>query len=60
MRRNTIGYWEDKKERLLGKYKNLTAKDLRFNVGKEDEMMRTLSHKLGKSVQELLSIIIML
>jgi hypothetical protein len=60
MRRNTFGYWEDRKERLLRKYKNLTDKDLRFNLGREDEMIETLSHKLGKTRQELLSIIVML
>ena len=60
MRRNTLGYWEDKKERLLRKYKNLTHKDLRFSFGREDEMIETLSHKLGKTRQELLSLIVML
>jgi hypothetical protein len=60
MRWNRFGYWEDKKERLLRKYNNLNDKDLRFNPGREDEMIKTLSQKLGKTVQELLSIIIML
>jgi hypothetical protein len=60
MRRNAAGYWDDKKEKLLKKYKNLTDRDLRFNLGREDEMMEVLSYKLGKSKQELLSIIVML
>ena len=60
MRRNAAGYWDDKKEKLLKKYKNLTDRDLRFNLGREDEMMDVLSYKLGKSRQELLSIIVML
>jgi len=60
MRRNAAGYWDDKKEKLLKKYKNLTDRDLRFNLGREDEMMEILSYKLGKSRQELLSIIVML
>jgi len=60
MRRNAEGYWDDKKEKLLKKYKNLTDRDLRFNLGREDEMMEILSYKLGKSRQELLSIIVML
>jgi hypothetical protein len=60
MRRNAAGYWDDKKEKLLKKYKNLTDRDLRFNLGREDEMMDILSYKLGKSRQELLSIIVML
>jgi len=60
MRRNAAGYWDDKKEKLLKKYKNLTDRDLCFNLGREDEMMEVLSYKLGKSRQELLSIIVML
>lgn len=60
MRRNAAGYWDDKKEKLLKKYKNLTDRDLRFSLGREDEMMEVLSYKLGKSRQELLSIIVML
>jgi hypothetical protein len=58
MGRNAAGYWEDKKEKLLKKYKNLTDRDLRFNLGREDEMIEILSYKLGKSRQELLSIIV--
>ena len=60
MRRNAADYWDDKKAKLLKKYKNLTDRDLRFNLGREDEMMDVLSYKLGKSRQELLSIIVML
>jgi hypothetical protein len=58
MRTNNIGYWNDKKEKLLKKYKILTERDLRFILGKEDEMIEILSSKLGKSRQELLSIIV--
>ena len=36
MRTNTVGYWKDKSEKLLKKYDNLTDKDLRFNLGKEN------------------------
>jgi hypothetical protein len=60
MRSNTIGYWNDKKEKLLKKYKNLTEKDLCFDEGKEKEMIEILGYKLGKSKQELLKIIIAL
>jgi hypothetical protein len=60
MRRNSGGYWEEKKEKLLKKYKNLTDRDLRFNLGMEEEMIEILSYKLGKSRQELLHIIISL
>jgi len=60
MRTNTVGYWKDKSEKLLKKYDNLTDKDLRFNLGKEKEMIETVGFKLGKSMKELLSIIITL
>ena len=60
MRSNTIGYWNEKKEKLLKKYKNLTEKDLCFDEGKEKEMIEILGYKLGKSKQELLKIIIAL
>jgi hypothetical protein len=60
MRRNSGGYWEEKKEKLLKKYKNLTDRDLRFSLGMEEEMIGILSNKLGKSRQELLNIIVTL
>jgi hypothetical protein len=60
MRTNSVRYWNDKKEKLLKKYKNLTDRDLRFILGREEEMIGILSNKLGKSTQELLSIIITL
>lgn len=53
--------WNDKKEKLLKKYKDiLTDKDLNFNEGREKEMIEILSIKLGKSKKELLNIIITL
>ena len=30
--KHKAGYWEDKKEKLLKRFKNLTAKDLRYNL----------------------------
>jgi hypothetical protein len=58
--RSNIGYWNEKKEKLLKKYKNLTDKDLSYNEGKEKEMIEILGYKLGKTKQELLKIIITL
>jgi len=60
MSTNTVRYWNDKKEKLLKKYKNLTDKDFKFNEGEEKEMIETLGSKLGKTKQELLRIIITL
>jgi hypothetical protein len=58
MKGNSIGYWKDKKEKLLKRYKNLTDKDLRFDLGKEKEMIEVLCYKLGITDQELLTIIV--
>jgi hypothetical protein len=58
MKTNSIGYWKDKKEKLLKRYKNLTDKDLRFDLGEEKEMIETLCYKLGMSDKELLTIIV--
>jgi hypothetical protein len=54
------GYWNSKREKLLKKFNNLSYKDLDFKVGEEKAMMEILSAKLGKSNQELLSLIITL
>jgi hypothetical protein len=60
MRNDAFGYWRDKREKLLRRYKNLSARDLKFNLGEENEMIETLCNKLGKTNQELLNIIITL
>jgi hypothetical protein len=60
MRTNSVRYWKDKREKLLNKYDNLTDKDLIYSEGKEKEMIETLGSKLGKTIKELLSIIITL
>lgn len=60
MKPGTVGYWKDKKEKLLKRYQNLTDKDLRLVEGKEEEMIKILAIKLGKTKQELLNIIITL
>ena len=60
MSTNTVRSWNVKKEKLLKRYKNLSAKDLRFDLGREEEMIRILSNKLGKTRQELLDIIVTL
>jgi hypothetical protein len=54
------GYWKTRKEKLLKMYQNLSQKDLDFKEGEEGEMLALLSHKLGKSNQELLNLIITL
>jgi hypothetical protein len=34
MSTNSVGYWDEKKGKLLKKYKNLNDKDLRFDLGR--------------------------
>jgi hypothetical protein len=57
MKANNGGYW---KEKLLGKFKNLSHEDLNFKEGEENAMLALLSEKIGKNKQELLKLIIML
>ena len=60
MNTKVTGYWNIKKEKLKQKYESLSDKDLSFSEGKEKEMIEMLGHKLGKTKQELLKIIIAL
>lgn len=60
MKTNVVGYWNYKKEKLKQKFDILTEKDLSYNEGKEKEMIELLGYKLGKTKQELLSIIVSL
>jgi uncharacterized protein YjbJ (UPF0337 family) len=58
MSTNIIGYWDKKKEKLKEKFPVITDEDLRYNEGKEKEMIEMLGNKLGKSKLELLNIIV--
>jgi hypothetical protein len=58
MNTNVVGYWDKKKEKLKQKFPFITDEDLSFGEGKEREMIELLGYKLGKSKQELLSIIV--
>ena len=60
MKTNAIGFWNEKKEKLKRKYEILSDNDLCFNEGKEKEMIEMLGYKLGKTKQELISIIVTL
>jgi hypothetical protein len=54
---NVLGFWNEKKEKLKQKYRIITDDDLCFSDGKEKEMMEILGYKLGKTKEELLTII---
>jgi uncharacterized protein YjbJ (UPF0337 family) len=58
MNSNVVGYWDEKKEKLKQKFPDITDDDLRYNEGKEHEMIEMLGNKLGKSKLELLNIIV--
>lgn len=58
MNNKLVGYWNEKKEKLKQKFPILTDADLRYNEGKEKEMIDMLGTKMGKTNQELLSIIV--
>jgi hypothetical protein len=60
MNKEVNRYWNVKKEKLKQKFENLSDKDLCFSEGKENEMIEVLGHKLGKTKQELLNIIVAL
>ncbi|RPI71167.1 MAG: general stress protein CsbD [Ignavibacteriales bacterium] len=58
MKKNEAGFIAEKKEKFRQKFPAITDKDLHFQEGKEREMIEMLGYKLGKTNQELLSIII--
>ncbi|MBL0052557.1 MAG: CsbD family protein [Bacteroidetes bacterium] len=51
------GNWNELKGKLKQKYASLTDNDLLFVEGKKDEMLGKLQTKLGKTKEELHSII---
>ena len=51
------GNWNEKKGKLLQKFALLTDNDLAFAEGKKEEMLGRLQITLGKTKEELLSII---
>ena len=51
------GNWTEQKGKLKAKFSTLTDADLQYEEGKKDEMMNKLQIKLGKTKDELTSII---
>ncbi|OFX83949.1 MAG: hypothetical protein A2W99_03670 [Bacteroidetes bacterium GWF2_33_16] len=46
-------YWNDLKIKLKKKYSNLTNADLQFRYGTQDDLLKMIAHKLGKTKKEL-------
>ncbi|MFN0275999.1 MAG: CsbD family protein [Chitinophagales bacterium] len=51
------GNWDEQKGKLKSKFSNLTDADLQFEEGKKDEMLTKVQTKLGKTKEELDTII---
>jgi hypothetical protein len=60
MKNYIIGFRNGKKDKLKQKFPLITDHDLNCPEGKEHEMIEKLGNKLGKTMQELLHIIIAL
>ena len=58
MKKNEVGFKAEKKEKFKRIFPFITDKDLLFREGEERQMIEMLGYKLGKTDQELLSIII--
>lgn len=50
--------WKKKKEKIRQKFAVITDSDLKFTEGREDQMFKKLRDKLGKTDEQILSMII--
>ncbi|MFT6217236.1 MAG: hypothetical protein ACJAS3_003656 [Roseivirga sp.] len=55
MKRFIQGNWDQIKSRLKTKYTLLSDKDLSYDEGSEEELLRKLQYKLNMSKEELMS-----
>jgi uncharacterized protein YjbJ (UPF0337 family) len=51
------GNWGEKKTKLKAQFSTLTDEDLKYENGKKDEMLEKVQIKLGKTKDELSTII---
>jgi uncharacterized protein YjbJ (UPF0337 family) len=51
------GNWEEQTKLLKEKYPKLTDADLKFDAGKEEELLKRLETRLGKKRDEIIGII---
>jgi uncharacterized protein YjbJ (UPF0337 family) len=51
------GNWEDQSKQLKGKFSQLTDSDLKFEKGKENEMLNRVEKRLNKKREEVINII---
>lgn len=58
MKKKEVGFMSEKKGKFRQLFPTIVRRDLRFQEGKERQMIELLGSKLGKSTDELLKIII--
>ena len=51
------GNWDNQSKELKNKYKQLTDQDLKFEKGKENEMLKRVETRLNKNREEVMDII---
>ncbi|PBQ30855.1 general stress protein CsbD [Sphingobacteriaceae bacterium] len=49
------GNWNELKGKIKQKYANLTEDDLKYEEGKDDELLGRLQQKIGKTKEEVIS-----
>jgi hypothetical protein len=57
MENHFVGFWNERKEKIKEKFPTISDEDLNFYKDKEKEMIELLGYKLGKSQEELRTII---
>ena len=51
------GNWEDSAKQLKKRHSNLSVEDLKFEPGKENELLSRIGSRLGKNKTEIVSMI---
>jgi uncharacterized protein YjbJ (UPF0337 family) len=51
------GNWDEQSKRLKSKFSQLTDADLKFDSGKEDEMLKRVQSRLNKNREEVITLI---
>jgi uncharacterized protein YjbJ (UPF0337 family) len=51
------GNWENQSKELKGKFSQLTDSDLKFETGKENELLERVEKRLNKNRDEVITII---
>ena len=57
MNANMLGYWDKKKIKIKQKYKFISDTDLLMRERKEKELLEIMGHKLGKTKEEMTTLI---